>query len=281
MDEPLLGPSPGWVAPEVSPVLPGGHVAVRERNRLVELSQIVGRPEFREQERRAGPARVPLGEIEHALLLSLADRVLDPRRQPRHSRRGGHAVRVEAEADGRIAEVLVMGVGAVVEEHVGLVEDEPRRLDCTDRAQDACEKALNAPVEAPGPTRPQAADRGGAGKRLVEDVVGEYRGLCAEASRHVPPRCGVAILQSDAARAAVVRPEVVVGAPQRAHHYVVAGEPDVRPGPEAVVLDRPVGKALAVEALVEHVLMEVEQHARPASPSTATVAAIRSRYASS
>ena len=53
---------------------------------------------------------------------------------------------------------------------------------------------------------------------------------------------------------------MVVGSPQSAHHEVVAGEADVRAGAQAVVLDRPVGKALAVEALVEHVLVEVEQH---------------------
>ena len=101
---------------------------------------------------------------------------------------------MEAEPDGRIAEIIVMGVGAVVEEHVGLVEDEPLAIDWRIAPRTRPGEGAQGTVEPAGPTGPQAADRGGAGKRLVEDVVGEDGALVAEALGDVPPGCGIAIL---------------------------------------------------------------------------------------
>jgi hypothetical protein len=52
---------------------------------------------------------------------------------------------------------------------------------------------------------------------------------------------------------------VVEGAVEGRHRQVVAREAELRLGGQAVVLDRPLGEALALEALAVEVLVEVEQ----------------------
>ena len=75
----------------------------------------------------------------------------------------------------------------------------------------------------------------------------------------MPPQQGVLVLQPDPARSIVVRPEVIERAPQRRHREVIGRETAVRLGRQPVVLHHPCRQSLAVEALIEQVLVHIEQ----------------------
>jgi hypothetical protein len=74
----------------------------------------------------------------------------------------------------------------------------------------------------------------------------------------VRPRRREAVLQSDAPGSRIVVEEVIERALERWVAEVVAGEAQRRVG-QAVVLDRPVGCSLALEALVVEILVKVQQ----------------------
>ena len=99
----------------------------------------------------------------------------------------------------------------------------------------------------------------GARPRLVQQVVAEDPVVAGEAARDVLPRLRVAVADADTARSWRVLPEVVEGTVDRRLRDVVAGKARLGLRRQAVVEYRPVRPALALEALVVHVLVEVEQ----------------------
>src|SRR5829696_1323456 len=99
------------------------------------------------------------------------------------------------------------------------------------------------------------------GHGLVQQVVSEDARAVAEARGDVTPRRPERGLEAPAVGRRVVRPEVVERPVERRHAQVVRGEALLGLGRKrARVADhRPVGQALALEALVIEVLVEVEQ----------------------
>ena len=112
-------------------------------------------------------------------------------------------------------------------------------------------------------SRRVARQVGRAREGLVEYLVARHRGVAGESFGDVPPGLRKALLEPDAARAGAVVPEALQRALQRRHRVVVGREPELRLRRQAVVLHRPVRRALALEALVEQVLVKVEQRGDP------------------
>src|SRR5207249_3449570 len=83
--------------------------------------------------------------------------------------------------------------------------------------------------------------------------------VAGQAARDVLPRLRVAVADADTARSWRVLPEVVEGAVDRRLRDVVAGKARLGLRRQAVVEYRPVRPALALEALVVHVLVEVDE----------------------
>ncbi len=168
------------------------------------------------------------------------------------------AIVVEGEARRPLAESARVRRGTEVEHHVGLVEDQVPPIDSPDRRGDSAVKRRELRIE-----RRTACGRGAgrewrAGERLVEQLVAEHALVPGEPRSNVPPGDGVATLEPDPAWPRRVGPELVKGVLKRRIALVVTREPEPRVR-KATVLDRPVGKPLPLEALVQKVLVEVEE----------------------
>ena len=150
-----------------------------------------------------------------------------------------------------------LGRHAVVEQHVRLVEDRRPLVDLADGVDVALREPLELGVECRAAER-DAERKRGARPRLVEEVDSEDRRDVAEVRRGVRPGGRVPVLESDAARARRIPPEVVERHVQRRHGEVVEGEAELRRRRQTAVEHRPVRRALALEAFVVEVLVEVE-----------------------
>ena len=81
----------------------------------------------------------------------------------------------------------------------------------------------------------------------------------AEAAAHVLPGGGVAVGDPHVARPSGIRPEVVERPVDRRLRQIVTGKAELRLVRQAVIDHGPVGPALALEPLVVHVLVEVQE----------------------
>ena len=110
----------------VVPVLPRDHVRIGQAHEAHDRVQVVRRPVLGQEGDVAGRGHVSLGVFEDRLLERLARRA-----------QRAEAVVVKGEAGVGVAQVAVCGVGAEVEQHQRLVEDQGRRVDGADRVEHA------------------------------------------------------------------------------------------------------------------------------------------------
>ena len=83
--------------------------------------------------------------------------------------------------------------------------------------------------------------------------------VAGKVARHVAPSRGIPLAEAHTTRSRRIRPEVIERMLERGHSRVVGREAEVGRVWQPVILNGPAREALAVEALVVLVLVEVEQ----------------------
>lgn len=211
---------------------------------------VLDRTELGEQCRLVQRSGVVVSIGEHALVLVDAHPVV-----PGELRRAVHMEGKGGVGTGR----LDVRLRSLVKEAVRFVEDDRVRVGGVDLVRGLLLDVRQFAVGAGAERGRQAAEPTRARPRLVVKVVADDALGFLEVAGDEAPHVGKAVGDSNTARTDLIGVKVIVGMLQcRVNELVArkAGLDDVRP---AVHVDRPVGKALALKLLVEHVLVLVDE----------------------